>query len=310
MPTRSTAKVTVGLPVYNSGELVRRAIDSILGQTVGDLELLVSDNCSTDATEEICRSYARLDPRVVYTRTDRNIGAAGNFSRLAELAHTEFFKWISHDDWVAPNFIEKCLPVAESGTDIVTVAPIIDIVDSNGNKIQSVSSHVGRRQWSADRVEQYRQMMDELAYCETHNDGLLMVAYTYGLHRTSLLRKTRLVMPFISSDYVLVAELSLVGRLVHLEEALSTFTLSGGTSTNFSAWNPVAIQRMLAPSRTGRMDMMVSVRRRHFEHVNAVLRSALGPADKARALEAATRPMRARFVQRAGLGRIFSSPSA
>ena len=44
--------------------------------------------------------------------------------------------------------------------------------------------------------------------------------------------------------------------------------------------------------------------------VNAVLRSALGPADKARALEAATRPMRARFVQRTGLGRIFSSPSA
>ena len=108
-------------------------------------------------------------------------------------------------------------------------------------------------------------MMDELAYCDTHSDGLAMVRYQYGLHRLFLLRRICLMMPFISADYVLAAELALFGRIVAVDDALSRFTLGGGTGRNFVAWDPVAIQRMLAPTRVGRLDMQWSVRRRHFE---------------------------------------------
>ena len=295
-------KVTIGLPVYNGAETVRRAIDSVLAQTSGDLELLISDNCSTDETQEICKDYARKDPRVVYTRTERNLGAAGNYRRTVAIARGKFFKWISHDDWMSPRFIEACLPVAESDPAIITVAPVVDVVDTKGVKLQSASSYTGRRQWSTDRLQQYREMMDELAYCETHSDGLLMIVYEYGFHRLELLRKTRLVMPFISSDYVFAAELSLFGRLVKLDESLSEFTLStsaAGTSANFAAWNPLAIHRMLAPSMTGRWNLLVSVRRRHFEHLKAVLRSPLSAREKVLALEAAMRPARARLGARA-----------
>jgi glycosyltransferase involved in cell wall biosynthesis len=299
MAATSTPKVTIGLPVYNGAKLVRKAIDSILEQTMGDLELLISDNCSTDDTEEVCRSYAARDPRVVYTKTERNLGAAGNYTRCAMLARGEFFKWISHDDWMAPEFVERCLPVAESSPDIITVAPIVDVVDPDGTRVQSVSSYTGRKQWSTNRLEQYRQMMDELAYCETHSDGLVMIAYEYGFHRTELLRKTRLVMPFISSDYVLAAELALSGRLVQLDVALSQFTLAGGTTSNFAVWNVEPIQRMLAPDRVSPWEIRISVRRRHYEHLHAVLRSPLLASDKFLALEAATRPMRARVAGRA-----------
>jgi len=280
---------------------MRRAIDSILAQTYTDIELLISDNCSTDETADICREYARTDPRVVYTRTDRNLGAAGNYTRLARLARGEYFKWISHDDWMAPAFVEACLSVAEGRPDIITVAPVVEIVDGNGVVVQSAASYTGRAQWSADRLEQYREMMEELAYCETHGDGLLMIVYEYGFHRTALLRKTRLVMPFISSDYVLAAELALFGRLVRIPETLSRFTLSTaatGTTANFTTWNAAAIQRMLAPSRTGKLDLLLSVRRRHFEQIRAVLRSPLSPPDKLRALGAATLPARTRFGAR------------
>jgi glycosyltransferase involved in cell wall biosynthesis len=299
MASTSMPRVTIGLPVYNGAKLVRRAIDSVLQQTAGDLELLISDNCSTDETEEVCRSYAARDPRVVYSKTERNLGAAGNYTRCATLARGEFFKWISHDDWMAPHFIERCLPIAESSSEIITVAPIVDVVDTEGKRVQSVSSYTGRSQWSTNRLEQYRQMMDELAYCETHSDGLMMIAYEYGFHRSSLLRKTRLVMPFISSDYVLAAELALSGRLVMLDAALSQFTLAGGTSSNFAIWNVEPIQRMLAPDRVSPWEIRISVRRRHYEHLHAVLRSPLPPAEKLLALEAATRPMRARAAGRA-----------
>jgi hypothetical protein len=298
---RTPARVTVGLPVYNGAALVHRAIDATLNQTFSDLELLISDNCSSDATEEICREYARRDPRVVYTKTERNLGAAGNYSRLARMARGEFFKWLSHDDSMAPDFIEKCLPYAESNPEIVTVMPTVDVVDQNGVVTQTITSYVGRSQWSRNRLEQYRQMMTELAYCETHGDGLMMILTQYGLHRSELLRRTRLIMPFISSDCVLSAELALFGQLQQIEETRSQFTLStspASTTANFAAWDPMAIQRMLSPATANRLGLFVSARRRHVEHVAAVLRSPLSAADKVLALEAATRPTRARFEAR------------
>jgi len=294
--------VTIGLPVYNGGELVARAIESVLAQTCGDLELVISDNCSTDSTPEVCKAYARRDPRVVYRKTDRNVGAAANHSRLVHLARGKYFKWISHDDWMEPGFIEACLPVGEANPDAITVAPIVDVVDPRGKKLQSVTSYTGRSGWSERRLDQFREMMDELTYCDTHADGLLMIAYLYGMHRTGLLRRTRLLMPFISSDHVLAAELSLFGRLVEIDRPLSSFTLGTsqhGTTANFTAWNPAAIQRQLSGTHPGRLQLFFSVRRRHAEYVAAVLRSPLPARDKVLAALAATRPARARLASRA-----------
>lgn len=293
-----TPKVTIGLPVYNGADRMRPAIESVLAQTCGDLELLVSDNCSTDDTADICRSYARADRRVVYTRTDVNVGAAANFSRLADLARGTYFKWICHDDWMSPAFVETCLPLAESGPDVITVAPTVEVVDDTGHVLQHASTYVTPDPWPSDRLQQYRCMMDELAYCETHSDGLTMVRYQYGLHRLVLLRKTRLMMPFISADYVLAAELALFGRIVAIEATLSRFTLGGGTGRNYVAWNPMAIQRMLAPTRANRLHMLWSVRRRHVEHLRAVMCSPLPAAGKLAALEASTRPARRRLSAR------------
>jgi hypothetical protein len=294
-------QVTIGLPVYNGADHVERAITSVLTQTMEDFELVISDNCSTDATEELCRRYANLDPRVSYSRTDRNIGAADNFARVVHMASGEFFKWISHDDWIEPKFLETCTPLAASNQDIITVAPVVDVVNEDGVAVQSISSYTGVLDWSPSRLEQYRQMMDELAYCETHSDGLIMIAYVYGFHRLSLLRLTRLIMPFISSDYVLTAELALFGQLAKCDKSLSTFTLGdkmSGKEVPGRRWDTDAIQRMLSPSRTGGLDMLVSVRRRHLEHIRAVLRSPLSNREKLVAIEAASRPTRGRLVQR------------
>src|SRR5207302_9439263 len=73
------AQVSVGLPVYNGGDALRRTIDSLLGQTFGNIELHISDNASTDETSAICADYASADPRVRYHRQQRNIGANADF---------------------------------------------------------------------------------------------------------------------------------------------------------------------------------------------------------------------------------------
>ena len=292
------ALVTVGLPIYNGASLCPIAIESVLAQTYPNFELLISDNCSTDETEEVCREYARRDSRVRYTKTERNLGAARNFCRTVELARGQYFRWMAHDDSIHPDFIKECLAVAEADPEIISVAPMIDIVDRAGIKHQSIVSYTGRTSWSSNRIEQYAQMMEELAYCETHSDGLFMVAYLFALHRLSLLRRTRLVMPFISSDYVLAAELALWGKLAFVNKPLGVFVRDTGSTRHFVVWNPLAIQGMLDPSRISKLDMLISVRRRHFEHIVAVLRSPLSMFEKVLAVELATRPMRARFRNR------------
>ena len=75
-------KVAIGMPVWNGEQFVSEAIESILGQTYGDLELVISDNASTDGTAEICSAYAKQDGRIRYIRQEKNIGAAPNHNEV------------------------------------------------------------------------------------------------------------------------------------------------------------------------------------------------------------------------------------
>jgi glycosyltransferase involved in cell wall biosynthesis len=68
----SCPALTVGMPVYNAERFIAKALDSFLDQTFTDFELLISDNASTDRTEEICRYYAARDQRIRYFRNAKN----------------------------------------------------------------------------------------------------------------------------------------------------------------------------------------------------------------------------------------------
>lgn len=102
-------KVSIGLPVYNGENYLREALDSLLGQTFRDFELIISDNASTDATREIILQYQQRDSRIRYIRQESNIGASKNFLFVLAVSETELFMWASHDDIWAPNWLEVLL---------------------------------------------------------------------------------------------------------------------------------------------------------------------------------------------------------
>src|SRR6266536_1939108 len=87
-------RVSIGLPVFNGERFVAEAIDSILAQTFEDFELIISDNASTDGTEEICRCYAEKDERIRFVRNRENYGAAFNFNQTFHLSSGGYFKWV------------------------------------------------------------------------------------------------------------------------------------------------------------------------------------------------------------------------
>jgi glycosyltransferase involved in cell wall biosynthesis len=78
----STPLVSIGLSVYNGERLIEQTINSILNQTFTDLELVISDNASTDRTGEIAQAYARRDSRIRYYRSHKNMGADWNVRRV------------------------------------------------------------------------------------------------------------------------------------------------------------------------------------------------------------------------------------
>ena len=112
--TYASPRVSIGMPVYNGADHVAKAIQAILSQTFEDFELVISDNASSDGTDQICRRYAALDPRIRYCRNDHNLGAAANYNRVFELARAEYFKWAAHDDLYAPEYLERCVAELDS----------------------------------------------------------------------------------------------------------------------------------------------------------------------------------------------------
>jgi len=102
--------LTMGMPVYNEEKYIGKAIESLLAQTYKNFILIISDNASTDRTQQICEGYAHKDKRITYIRHKENKGALFNFRYVLEQTTTPYFMWCAgHDKW-HPLFVEKLLP--------------------------------------------------------------------------------------------------------------------------------------------------------------------------------------------------------
>jgi glycosyltransferase involved in cell wall biosynthesis len=96
--SRDAPTVTVGMPAYNAAPWIGASIESILGQSFRDFELVISDNASTDATFAICQRYASADARVRVIANPHNIGANRNYVAVLRASRGRYFKWASSND--------------------------------------------------------------------------------------------------------------------------------------------------------------------------------------------------------------------
>ena len=134
--------VTIGLPVFNGENFLEGTLESILNQTHSNLELIISDNASTDNTGEICRKYLAEDKRIKYFRNDNNVGAAENYNIVARLAGGKYFKWAAHDDTFDETFIDKCLDVLEKNQEYILCYSQMVFIDANGKELEKISNEL------------------------------------------------------------------------------------------------------------------------------------------------------------------------
>jgi len=129
--------VSIGMPVYNGERFIRQALDSLLAQDYENFELIISDNASTDGTQEICLEYRAQDGRIRYYRNENNLGALANFNRVLGLAQGPYFMWISHDDVWEPSYMSTLLRNLVSASDAVLAFSAFNNINEHGVEIRT-----------------------------------------------------------------------------------------------------------------------------------------------------------------------------
>jgi glycosyltransferase involved in cell wall biosynthesis len=156
-------KVSVCMPVYNGGDYIAESIESVLSQTYEDFDLIVSDNCSTDNTEEIVRSFN--DSRVNYFRNTKNLGQTGNVNRCLELAGGEYVCILHHDDIMLRDNLELKVRLLDEHPEVGFVHSNILLIDTHGKVIaENIWSEDSRRDYIEDGFSVFTRYLDYLPY--------------------------------------------------------------------------------------------------------------------------------------------------
>jgi glycosyltransferase involved in cell wall biosynthesis len=226
MTTNRRPRVTIGVPVYNAASMLRTALDSLLAQSYSAFELIISDNASTDDTEQLCREYAQRDPRIRYIRHSINRGGPWNFNHVFEVSNTEYFKWAAHDDVCHPTYLARCIEVLDRDSEVAWCHTFSRHIDVEGNLLLGPDTPVvsyinGCQGRDEDGLVRWTRADDRPAdrFCAVllGRGGCLD---SYGVIRSDVLRKTPLYLPYFGSEKVLMAELGLWGRYHEIPEVL------------------------------------------------------------------------------------------
>lgn len=258
-------RLSVGLPVYNGEAFLERAIETLLAQTYREFELVICDNASTDRTDQICRHYAARDGRVRYYRNERNLGAMGNFRRVFELSRSELFKWAAHDDEHEPEFLARCVAALDADPTVVLVYSQFRAIDEREATLAVRST--GLDTSSCRVATRFRELVRRDYPCVA----------CYGVVRSEVLRRTRLLANYADCDRVLLAEIGLAGRILELPEPLFVRR----EHRNRSVWQYPSRQTRGAwfdPSREGRPAFPYT--KQFTGYLGAIGRAPISPVDR------------------------------
>jgi glycosyltransferase involved in cell wall biosynthesis len=200
-------RLTVGVPVYNGSRYLSESLDALLAQSFEDFELIISDNASTDETEEICRRYVALDSRVRYVRQSRNLGCAGNHNFLVEQARGELFKWGSDDDLYAQDLLRRCVDALDERPDVVLAHSWTAMIDESGAVTQALEYPLSTA--SAHAPDRFRSLL----FDDGGDDDC-------AVHRTAVLRRSSPHGSHYRSDRTFIAALALHGPFYQVPDWL------------------------------------------------------------------------------------------
>jgi glycosyltransferase involved in cell wall biosynthesis len=263
----ATPRLSIGLAVYNGENFLAQSIESLLGQTFQDFELIISDNASSDRTPDICAEYARQDSRIRYFCQRQNIGSAPNHNFTIHQARGELFKTASHDDLYGRDLLRFCVEALDKHSAVVLAHSWSAVIDK-GNAITEVVEYPVN---TADprAPERLRSMLFD---GWGDDEG--------GVVRTDVLRRTALHGSHHFADRTFTVELALNGPFYMVPEYLyfrrqheGQGGANGNVRTRCANLDPRRASRLRHPAARLYGEYIGS-------YASAIARAPLSPADK------------------------------
>jgi len=208
--------VSIGMPVYNGEKYITRALDSLLAQNYEKIEIIISDNASTDRTPKIMEEYAAKYPNIrIYTQSE-NVGAQANFIKVLKLAHGEYFMWAAVDDYWLPAFIPTLVKELNNDSNSGAAMCAVECVLDDGTPHRTV------RFLGNDDPSSKDFLGMALALVSPNNYNF----FIYGVFRRELLLDaTKLLPEMEASDRWLMLQISLATRFRYVDDVLHIRTI-------------------------------------------------------------------------------------
>jgi glycosyltransferase involved in cell wall biosynthesis len=267
-------RLSIGLPVYNGEEYLADSLNTLLGQSYDEFELIISDNASTDSTGDICRQYGQADARIRYIRQPDNIGSAANHRFVLLESRGELFKWASADDLYAPELLERCVAALDERDEIVLAHSWTAGIDSDGKITQAVPYPL-----ATDAPRAPDRLWGMLF--GVREEGLIAADDQYGVIRTDVLRRVPQQGGYYSSDRTLMTEVCLYGPFYQAPDWLYFRREHPGrpqhTCPNAHTWSahqdPSRANRLRHPAARLYAEYILG-------YVSAIRRAPLSPAER------------------------------
>lgn len=210
-----TARVTVGVPVYNGEAFLEECFAALRDQTFDDFEVLIFDNASTDRTAEIAHDFIATDPRFIYHRKAETSPPGTNFLDVAEAARGTYFLWRAHDDLSSSDYIEALVAVLDAVPEAQLVASRVRSTRLSPEGVVLKSREIAFQMSSATmRLQRLKETLD-----------LMHQSWLYGLWRREAAVETwrriyRAYPHAWASDFLMLFGLAARDQIVGTDNAL------------------------------------------------------------------------------------------
>ena len=209
--------VTIGLPTYNRPVGLQKCLQTILQQTYSNLEIIISDNCSTDkAVQQVIQEYATKDSRIKHFRQDENVGLEENFNFVFKKASANYFTWMSDDDYFDDNYIDECVQFLQDHPDHVLCSGIAKYYSGDRFLFDEKMFRVDQRNPVA-RLFSYFSKVEKNGNFD-------------GVFRNELL-KGKPIGVHVGCDWSFMARLAVLGKLSYVNTTSYHRSIEGNSGT-------------------------------------------------------------------------------
>jgi glycosyltransferase involved in cell wall biosynthesis len=242
--------VSIGLPVYNEEHFIRRSLDCLLSQDYGNIEIIVSDNCSSDSTWAILQDYASRDNRIRLNKNTANLGQVANLLKVLSMARGSFFMWAAADDEWKPEFVRRLTRELQDHLEAQVAMCAIQRTYENG----TLRDIIRFNDFDSPNNKSHLQMALAVISKKKYN------LYFYGLFRTDFVRQ---VLPFFVelpyADRWFVLLIAIIARLRYVDQVLYLRTIR--SVSGFERYSDEVNKKLTAVGRLAYLRIIVFLAR-------------------------------------------------